>query len=233
MHAIEKMVQEMVKDAQWITRVNDMRIPKIKNLYDLQQICRNYTKVLQELETVLHHDQEHKCRCRSIILQSTHAWIAFNEPMYRDFVKRAVFPCIATIPRPPCWLIENILFYASGVVAFHTPHLRLRYQDVLTLLENGRQKNAAALFWYTLTNVAEKVTTKYPTLHHKDNTCDCRRYFTQAPKNKTLSKIYELEPRINNALKLKNNNNEYNDKCWTAHAIHKYRRYIRVYSQLH
>jgi hypothetical protein len=224
------MVQDMVKDAHWVRRINDVIIPKMKKQDNVHRMCVKYVENLEDLNSVLSHQKEQKCRCLSVILQSKHAWIAHNEPEYRDIMERAVFPCPHTEVYETCWLQEKIIFYKGGVAAFDTQHIRVRYQDIVSLMENGRYRNAAALFWYTISSIGEKVTVKHPTLHHNDRTCDCERYFTEAPKAKTVSKMFQLENIISSALKHKTIHDDFKEKCWTQRTISKFNKYVKRYS---
>jgi hypothetical protein len=224
------MAEAMVKDAHWVSRINDLIVPKIKRARNIHDACRKYFEILEEIQQEISHKDDEQCRCPSIILQSKHAWIADAEPEYRKMVERAVFTQQPPQGQTRCWLRNKVEYYRSAATAFDIPHIRQRYQDLLLLMEKGRFTYAAALYWYIISSVAVKVTEKYPILHHNDNTCDCERYFIQAPMTKTVSKIFGIEHRLSTALDIKKQKPAAQEKCWTTRTLAKYNKYVRVYS---
>jgi hypothetical protein len=224
------MVQAMIKDVHWVKAINATTITRFKKPENIRKICQRYVEICQQLQPVLEHGNTEKCRCRAIILQSKHAWIVHDEVQYRDILDRALFQDKPAYPDAQCWLHEKLAFYNSGAAAFDTPHLRQRYEDIVILTDEGHHRNAAALYLYTISSIAEKITAKYPALHHKDDTCDCETYFKQAPRSKTVRKMFELEKAINTLLKHKDLKRNYKHKCWTARTIFKYKKYVNQYS---
>jgi hypothetical protein len=97
-------------------------------------------------------------------------------------------------------------------------------------MENRLYRNAAALFWYTISSVGEKLSAKHSALHHRNITCDCENYFNQAPKNKTVGKLFQLETIISTTLKHKPAPNDFKEKCWTERTIAVYSKYVKRYS---
>jgi hypothetical protein len=254
------MVQEMVKDAHWVKRINDVIVPKIKSAQNIHDACRKYFEILEEMQQEVSHKDDQQCRCRSILLQSKHAWIVHAEPEYRENVERAVFThqpaqgqtqCWIedkveyaepeyrdhveragfTQGQTQCWLRDKVEYYRSAATAFDTPHIRQRHKDMLSLMKRGQYRNAAALYWYIISSVGVKVTEKYPALHHNDNTCDCERYFMQAPTTKTVSMLFGIEYAISAALDIKKKHkSDTQEKCWTMRTLAKYKKYVRVNS---